>query len=535
MRQTIRAGVLALVVALAAAAPAAATPKAPPISDAVVAKDVVTMTASELSRLLQNRSVTSAQLVDAYLKRIDAYEDAYGDQPGVNAIITVNPKARAEARALDRERAKGAFRGPLHGIPVLVKDNYDTWDLPTTNGSLALEGTRPPDDATQVARLRKAGAIVIAKTNLHEYAYGITSISSLGGQTRNPYDQTRNPGGSSGGTGAGLAASFGAVGMGSDTCGSIRIPAAQNGLVGLRPTLGLASRDGIMPMSATQDVGGPIAKSVEDIAMVLDATVGLDLADPITAASTGLVPKSYLTGLSTKALEGKRIGIVTDLLGTSAAEQPTTDLVRKAAADMAAQGATVVELGALPQLAALLSGSGVIGDEFERDLNRYLAQPGIVFPDGLAALAAPADKVTLADIVASGKVTPTVLSILTRLVANPVTSDTYQQHLLARAQLQAAVRELFTANTLDAVLYPTIKQVAVPVGESQPGSNCAMSANTGFPALSLPAGRTAGGMPVGVELLGLPFTEPGLLSMGYDYEQATKHRTPPASTPPLAG
>ncbi|RJK94954.1 amidase [Vallicoccus soli] len=491
------------------------------------------MGVEELGELLAERRVTSVQLVRAYLDRIEAYEEAYADQPGVNAVIAVNRRAVAQARLLDAERRAGEVRGPLHGIPILVKDNYDTGDMPTTNASEALEGTRPPDDATQVALLRAAGAIVVAKTNLHEYAAGITTISSLGGQTRNPYDQTRNPGGSSGGTGAGVAASFAAIGMGSDTCGSIRIPAAQNSLVGLRPTLGLSSRDGIMPMSATQDVGGPIGRSVTDVALVMDATAGYDPKDPVTAASVGLVPETYTASLDEDALEGKRIGLVTDLLGSSAAERPTTRLVQRAAQDMRELGARVVRLPAQPEVVASLGASGVIAEEMERDLDRYLAQPGIRFPKGLAALEAPRDAVTVADIAASGEVAPSVLPFITSLVGTKAPDDAYTQKLLTRAELQHQVRELMDAHDLDALVYPTIKQPAVPVGESQPGSNCAMSAQTGFPSLSVPAGYTAEGLPVGVELLGLPFSEPQLLAMGYAYEQATQHRVPPTSVPPL--
>ncbi|MEU4475183.1 amidase [Micromonospora sp. NPDC023888] len=381
--------------------------------------------------------------------------------------------------------------------------------------------------------MRAAGAIIIAKTNLHEYASGITTVSSLGGQTRNPYDQTRNPGGSSGGTAAGVAASFAPIGMGSDTCGSIRIPAAHNSLVGLRPSLGLSSRDGIMPMSATQDVGGPIGKSVKDIALVLDATVGYDVKDSVTAASIGQTPQGYTSSLNTQALRGTRIGVLTDVLGTTPAEQPATDLIRQAAADMSAQGATVVDIGHQQRILELVAGSDVINDEFERDLNRYLAQPGITFPTGLAELEGPRDRVTLADIVTSGKVTPTVLTSLRDRLGRSQPTDAYLLRLLTRTELQNALRELIASLDLDAVLYPTVMQQATKIPQRQPGSTCPLSANTGFPALTMPAGFTPDGMPIGVELLSLPFTEPTLLAMAYDYEPATQHREPPSSTPPL--
>ena len=206
---------------------------------------------------MQSGEVTSRQLVDLYLARIDAYDQR---GPALNAIIAVNPRAREAADALDAERAKGTVRGPLHGIPVLVKDNYETVEMPTSAGSIALAGFHPARDAFLVRRLKDAGAVILGKTNMHELAAGITTTGSRFGQTRNPYDLDRNPGGSSGGTGAAVAANFAAGGMGSDTCGSIRNPASHNNLVGLRGTQGLSSRAGIVPLSSTQDIGGPIAQ-----------------------------------------------------------------------------------------------------------------------------------------------------------------------------------------------------------------------------------------------------------------------------------
>ena len=215
--------------------------------------------------------VTSRGLVDSYLARIQAYDQA---GPRLNAIVLINPRAREEAEALDRERGEKGPRGPLHGIPVLIKDNYDTADMPTSGGALALATLQPSADAFQVRKLREAGAVILGKTTMHELASGITNISSLTNQTRNPYDLYRTPGGSSGGTGAAIGASFAAAGMGSDTCGSIRIPAANQNLVGLRGTHGLSSRTGVMPLSSTQDIAGPLARTVTDLAIMLDATVG---------------------------------------------------------------------------------------------------------------------------------------------------------------------------------------------------------------------------------------------------------------------
>ncbi|WUI02562.1 amidase family protein [Spirillospora sp. NBC_00431] len=500
-----------------------------------IAEWVVNMDAAELRGLLASGRVTSVRLVKAYQARIDAYEEAYAGQPGVNAVIRRDPTAVADAARLDAERRRGHVRGPLHGIPILIKDNFDTGDLPTSSGSLALRHWRTADDAEQVARLRAAGAIIVAKTNMHEFASGVETISSLGGQTRNPYDQTRNPGGSSGGTGAGVAAGFGAAGLGSDTCGSIRSPAAHNSLVGLRPSQGLSSRDGIAPLSDTQDAGGPIAKSVTDIALILDATAGYDPDDPSTRASIGRIPRTYTATLNDAALTNTRIGVFTDYLSTSGPAQATTALVRAATGDMAAQGATIVDLPAQPELTSAVDGSTVFTDETERDLNRYLAAPGTRFPRSLARLEPPADIVTLADIVTSGQVTPTVLRRLKeRLGTSTGPQDAYHQRLARRLQAQRLLHELMQTHDLDALVYPAVSQQAAPIGQPQEGLRvCALAANTGFPALTVPAGFTPDGMPVGVELLGRPFSEPTLLGLGFDYQQATRHRRPPASTPPL--
>jgi Asp-tRNA(Asn)/Glu-tRNA(Gln) amidotransferase A subunit family amidase len=241
--------------------------------------EVAESSIADEQRAMTEGRVSSKDLVQAYLSRIEAFDQR---GPRLNALITLNPNAIKEAEALDRERAAKGPRGPLHGIPVIVKDNYSTADMQTTAGTVALLGFVPSSDAFQVRKLREAGAVVVGKSNLHELASGITTVGSAFGQTRNPYDPSRNPGGSSGGTGAAITASLAAVGMGSDTCGSIRIPSSVNSLVGLRATKGLSSIAGIVPLSVTQDVGGPLARSVADLATMLDATIGEDPADPAT-------------------------------------------------------------------------------------------------------------------------------------------------------------------------------------------------------------------------------------------------------------
>ena len=413
----------------------------------------------------------------------------------------------------------------MHGIPIIVKDNYDTNDLQTAAGSRSLAGWVPPDDAFLVTKLREAGAIIIAKSNMHEFAYGITTLGSLFGQTRNPYALDRNPGGSSGGTGAAIAANFAAAGMGSDTCGSIRIPASHNSLVGIRGTQGLASRSGIIPLSSTQDIGGPIARTVTDAAIMLDAIVGYDPTDPLTAASVGNTPKSYTDFLQLAGLHGTRIGLLTTLLGTDPADAEVASVVRGAVDEMNGHGVEVVYV-TIPDLADLLTdranGFLVLRQDFKFDLNAYLA----------ARPSAPVR--TLEEVLASGKFHPAVETNLrnSQAVESRETQE-YFAHIVKRNVLREAIQKAMVDNRVEALAYPTIRRKANVIGEMQMGSNCHLSANSGLPAIVVPGGFTPDGLPVGLELLGRAWSEPQLIKFAYAYEQATRHRRPPDSTPPL--
>lgn len=480
--------------------------------------DVMEKSIAELNLALEAGTVTSRELVEQYLARIEAY-DRRG--PALNAIVTLNPRAGEDAAALDAERAAGTVRSPLHGIPVLLKDNYDTHDMPTTAGVVALAASIPPDDAFQVRRLREAGAVILGKTNMHELARGITTVGSLTGQTRNPYDPTRNPGGSSGGTGAAVAASFAAVGMGSDTCGSIRIPSAHHALVGLRGTRGLASGDGIIPLSRTQDIGGPLARSVEDLALVLDATVGIDPSDPVTELSEGRIPDTYTAYLDGDALEGIRIGVVLALMGESDAEQPVRKVIEAGIETMRGLGADFLDIEE-PDLTEVVADASVIGQEFKFDLDAYLADtPG-----------APVR--SLEELVATGAYHEIVDGGLRNsLGVESLDTEEYRTRLGRRDAARATITALMEENRLDALLYPTIRQTARPVGDPQPGSSCAISAVSGLPAISVPAGYADDEMPVGLELLGPAFGEPELIAMAYAFEQATGHRRAPDFTPSL--
>ena len=485
--------------------------------------ELLEATIPDLQAALAAETVTSRDLVSMYLARIDAYDQK---GPALNAISALNRQALAQADALDAERKTRPLRSPLHGIPIIVKDNFETVTMQTADGSRSLAGWMAGTDAVLVKKLRDAGAIVIAKSNMHEFARGITTLGSLFGQTRNPYALDRNPGGSSGGTGAAIAANFAAVGMGSDTCGSIRIPASHNSLAGIRGTQGLASRTGIIPLSTTQDIGGPIGRSVTDVAIVLDAIVGYDPADPQTAASIGQTPKSYTDFLQLGGLRGARIGSLTNLFGTDPADAEIATVVRAAINQMKTQDAEIVEV-TIPGLNELLmdrlNGFLILTQDFKFDFNAYLA----------AHPTAPVR--TLEEVLASGKFHPALETGL-RTSQGVDSRDTkeYLEHIVKRDTLRQAILKAMADHRLDALAYPTIRRKANIAGQPQAGTNCHLSANSGLPAIVVPGGFTPDGLPVGVELLGRAWSEPLLIKLAYAYERATRHRRPPASTPALA-
>jgi amidase len=482
------------------------------------AYDVFEKSITDLQAALASGEVTSHQLVEGYFARMKAYDQA---GPKLNAIVTMNAKALEQADALDGERARKKLRGPLHGIPVLVKDNYETADMPTSAGTLGLATYQSKTDSFAVKRLRAAGAIIIGKTAMHELAAGVTTVSSITGFTRNPYDPARSPGGSSGGTGASIGASFAAAGMGSDTCGSIRIPSAYQNLVGLRGTRGLSSRDGIVPLSSTQDIGGPLARSVTDLAIMLDATVGADPADPITATSKGHIPKSYRDSLVPDGLKGARIGVVKALFGGGSEDKDYGTVVDDALKKMKEQGAEVIEV-TIPGLDDMLKDSSVILYEFRYDLADFLAKrPG-----------APVK--TLSEILDKGLAHD---QLVDRLRArNPETRDdeAYRKAVVKRRAALEAVKAALEENKLDALAYPTTQRKPNMVGDdANGGSTCQLSATTGLPAMAVAVGFGPAGTPVGMELLGAPFAEATLLKIAYGWEQFAHPRHAPFSTPAL--
>ncbi|GEP11867.1 amidase family protein [Methylobacterium gnaphalii] len=477
---------------------------------------------------LRDGSLTCRGLVQSYLGRIAAY-DTKG--PALAAIRAVDEDALAQADAVDRDH--GRLAEPLACVPVVLKDNYNTAELPTTGGSASLTGARPAKDAFVVARLRKAGAIILAKANMQEFALGGVSVSSIGGQVRNPYDPSRTPGGSSGGTGAAVAANFALAGTGSDTVNSIRSPASANNLVGLRATQGLISLNGIMPVSKTQDAVGPITRSVADAAALLQAMAGTDPDDPASAAASGKAAKDYAAFLKPDALKGARLGVVKPLFGTKPEHEEVNRVMKGALATLEKAGATLVDIDDPAFEADRLNAEDDVQTyEFKTLFNAYLA----AIPN--------APQKDLAGIIASGQFHKAALEkFITGAEArrDGLQEPEYKARLERIAAFRAHVAEVFDKERLDALVYPLQKRLVVPIGElNQSDRNGIIAGLTGYPALDLPAGFSAPteqaplGVPVGLDLLGRPWEDGKLLGLGFAFEQASQQRRAPLSTPPLA-
>lgn len=521
-----------LVLSTALAAPSAFGATTP----AQTAPAVVDLSITDALALLESGATTSVALTQQYLDRIAAYDDPYGDQPGLAAVIRTNPDALATAAELDAERAEGTLRGPLHGIPILVKDNYATFDMPTTAGSVSLGTYQTKLDSTAVQRLRDAGAIILAKTNMAEFAWhGTYTLSSERGRTRNPYNQANSASGSSGGTGAAVAASFAPAGLGTDSCGSIVGPSAHQSLVGYRPTMGLTSVTGIVPLSLRQDVSGPMTTTVTDAALLMEVLAGYDPTDPQTVIADEQDSTSYVEGLSDTALEGKRIGYVKwdyeeDPARPGLAE--TTALIDQAVEDLAAQGAEIVEVPDFTRefVSGTLKSGGWI--DMRSDIDNFFATTEATWPEGLAALAEPVDALTFSDVIADGKSSLTQGDIDYFLGNADIPNPAWDA---AGAEQQAgklAMDQYFVDHDLDALAMPTSATSATPDWAGT--TFCDVGANTGIPTVSLPAGFTSTGAAVGLELAAPRSQDATLLAMSYDYEQATLHRVAPASTPELS-
>ena len=466
---------------------------------------------------MRSGEITSRELVDIYLRRIKTYDQS----TQLNAIVVINPEAKKRAKELDREYKKTGVLRPLHGIPLIVKDNYDTKDLQTTGGSLALKGSLPLDDAYQVKVLREAGAIVLAKSNMAEWAFSpVVTESSIAGTTRNPYDLSRVPAGSSGGTAAAVAANFGVVGLGTDTGNSIRGPSAHTALVGIRSTMGLTSRDGIIPLYLRNDIGGPMARTVEDAVRILEVIAGYDEADPITKFSEGKLPESYMPFLDREGLKGKRIGVFRTFIDTPTTDPQIKELVDLAIQDMRALGAEIVDPFVIPEFRELTK--GLWCDMFRFDVNNYLKSLG---PD--------APYKTLEEIYRSGLYAPSVERRIQRALKVPLQeaprcSDLYQEP--KNIAFRNAVLEAMNAQNLDAMIYPTWGSPPRKIGDlkSPAGDNSQLiPPHTGLPALTVPMGYTYSHLPAGIQIVGKLFGESDIIEIAYAYEQFTKPRRPP--------
>jgi len=490
--------------------------------------EVEETTIAQVHDAMKAGRLTCRALVGHYLKRIDTFDK---NGPAINSIVLVNPEAEKQAEELDRRFAESGLTGPLHCVPVIVKDNFQTAGLQTTDGALALAGFIPNKDAFQVRRVKDAGAIVLAKSNMAEWAFSQfeTVGSILPGYTKNPYALDRVTAGSSGGTAAAVAASFGLVGLGSDTGASIRGPASHQALVGIRSTMGLTSRAGVIPVSLLADIAGPIARTVEDAARVFQVIAGEDPDDPVTAAARNHPPQDYMAALNADGLHGAVIGVLRQAYERPTADPEVMTVFMRAVADLRSAGATIVDPATVEGLETIKRPPGArqcMG--FKYTLNRYLAAQGDRVPVK-----------NLAEIIKSGRFHPSVQRRLESSEAaaeNGPDSVACSDDAKYRNDLRQAVLQTMDKYKLDAFVYPTwsnpprlIGDLNTPAGDN----NQLFSPFTGFPAINVPMGFARGGtLPVGMTVYGRAWSEATLIKFAYGYESVTHHRRPPSSTPP---
>ena len=483
-------------------------------------------TIADIHSAFKAKSLTCHALVQQYLTRIAAYDK---DGPAINALVMVNPGALTIADSLDKRFAREGLVGPLHCVPMIVKDNFETNDLQTTAGSLALKGWIPKRDATQVARVRAAGAIVLAKSNLAEWAFTPyeTVSSILPGYTKNPYALDRVTAGSSGGTAAAVAANEGESGLGSDTGNSIRGPSAHNALVGIRSTMGLTSRAGVVPLNSAADIAGPMARTVADAVAIFNVVAGEDPDDPVTTAGRGHREIDYNRFVIPGGLRGARIGVLRQAYETRTTDSEVVVVFTKALDDLKKAGATIVDPARIDSLQQITrSGGGC--SRFKYDLEKYFADRG----EG-----APVK--TVDQIVRSRAFHPSVEVRLTAAQRDTSPPPDVNPGCRAREAMQdrfrAAVTALMDSLRLDALVYPTWSNPPRLIGDlnTPAGDNSQLfSPTTGFPAITVPMGYTRGNtLPAGMTFFGRPWSEGKLITLVYGYEQATHHRRPPLSAP----
>lgn len=484
-------------------------------------------TISAVHGAIRGGSLTCRALVEQYLARIDAY-DKKG--PALNSIIVVNPDALRTADSLDTRFRREGLVGPLHCVPTIVKDNFETRDLPTTAGSLSLQGFISGKDAFQVRRVREAGAIVLAKSNMAEFAFTPyeTVSSILPGYTKNPYALDRVTAGSSGGTAAAVAANLGATGLGTDTGNSIRGPSSHQALVGIRSTMGLTSRAGVVPLSYAADIAGPMARTVADAVAVFQVVVGYDPDDPVTEASRGRAIPNYSESLVRDGLRGARVGILRQAYVRASLDSEIVSVFARAMADLRANGATVVDSVPMPELDSLFRVQRAGCNRFKYDLEQWMASTGNRTPVK-----------SLDEVVRSRRFHPTVQARLEagqRATAPPDSQPGCAQVAQLRADVRRVLGATMDAMRLDALVYPTWSNPPRLIGDlnTPHGDNSQVySPLSGWPAITVPMGYTRATLPAGMTILGRAWSEPTLIRLAYAFEQATSHRRAPAAAPPL--
>ncbi|MEE4301881.1 MAG: amidase family protein [Pseudomonadales bacterium] len=490
----------------------------------------VEATIDDVHAALERGDMTCESIVDGYLRRIEAYDQS----TGLNAVIFTNPNARDRARAIDARRAAGAALGELYCVPVLLKDNFDTADMPTSGGSLALKDSVPPDDAFMVRRLREADAIIVAKTNMAEWAFSPRmTVSSSYGTTANAYALDRVPAGSSGGTASATAASFGVVGMGTDTGNSIRGPSSHLALFGIRSTIGLTSRDGVIPLAFDRDIAGPMTRTVTDGARVFNVVAGFDLRDPFTALGRDRREDDYTAFLDRDGLRGRRIGVLRALVATDDPDPQVTALFEQALRDLVKAGAELVDPFDVANFAEHLE-ADYFCPRFRYDMRQYLRSLG---PD------APLRDVM--EVRETGDYSPYIEDGFDFFGAQPADRhprdldppcEEFPDHAGRRAFLDDVVASMDAA-AVDVVVYPSWTNPPAHLDradEEYLGDNSQLVAPaTGLPAATVPMGYSYNVLPAGLQILGRPYAEGLLFTIAYAYEQATQHRRPPPLFPEL--
>jgi Asp-tRNA(Asn)/Glu-tRNA(Gln) amidotransferase A subunit family amidase len=481
--------------------------------------NVVEASISSLHKLILNGKASARSIVEAHLQRVEKF-DRRG--PALWSIIAINQRALEDADALDSAfRQSGKLSGPLHGIPVLVKDNYDVAGMQTTGGSAALLGWIPEKDSTAVAKLRAAGAIILAKTTMSEWARGgLDNINSvLPGFARNPYNTAHATGGSSGGTGSGLAASFGVVGLGSDTWGSIRNPSSNNALAGLRPSWALVSRAGMIGLYDARDTAGPMARSVMDLAQLLDVIAGYDPADTATTNAQGKIPSSFAAGLSADGAEGKKIGVLRQAFPHASSDPQVTSLMESAVKTLRAIGAKVVDPFEIEDFAKFPSRPHP-QSEVRVAIETYLAKAGPAFPKSLGAVVASGKFHPLHEVglkIAAGAPDPADDPYVKELETFEIGMRQAYEHAMAKAGVDFFVMPVAT--------YPP--KLNGDRDTTPAGATTWIASGLHWPAAAVPMGYTYENLPSGLQIVGRPWSDAQLLEIAYAFEQATHHRKAP--------